>query len=745
MERELNNFLMMKIVALFVSILGLMGVLVTGVDSEAHSRSGFGLLVAGVGLLLMAGLVGWKGRDGKEERSWLSLLVLLGGGYFAVRAWLVGPVGLAIPDLLLVVCLLGGYFVTRCAGEGGRKWVVIGVGLVVVANLVVVGMQKYGGDFFYVWRANPGGDLPATGIFGHRNSLTGFLNGMFFFVLTLMFVGRPPWIRVMMGVLAVAMVGALWLTESRGGFVGLLGGLVAWVVMSLVSLKSHNSRYFGGALIAGVFVAVVGMVSVFTVVKKVEDRRSGVEAEASNRIESSDGERFEYHGMALEVFQRSPLLGSGPRAYSYLSLEEWDPEDLALFHAPPEMAHNEFFQTLSDYGMVGFLILLVLLFMHGVFGIFDVAKKSEGILKIGAAAGLVAVLVQCYFSFLIHIPAIALLVGVLLAILASGVGVSRGVSRKRGGFELTKLGGVVTAVMLLGASLFFIPVFLGARDVENKLNRVDSFEGGLKAVHEMIELGKRGRDPLILEESGRLASRFASVAAQKKDKDFQMKFHEQAKESFEAALEFNPHLSEALIGLPRQHDALGNWEEAEKGHLVAMEKLKVRANQLKPHYYGALSSWLEARRRLRLQGDRGLEDVLGLVREGQRRIGLYEELTYGWARKAPEKELMRALPEWVQFVEGAILMREGHEVWMKRRPRNPELAYGLFVEAGKRFSGCEVLRKGKQAELLKRQRYLSGYVSNLQAGMVKPEEVEQELIDKLLQKEVGLDSGGENR
>ena len=82
--------------------------------------------------------------------------------------------------------------------------------------------------------------------------------------------------------------------------------------------------------------------------------------------------------MAFEIFLDSPVLGQGPRSFSYLSLENWDPDMLWIRIGIPDFAHNEYLQVLSDYGAVGFLIIIVLLIAHGVLGTFQIIGNHDG-------------------------------------------------------------------------------------------------------------------------------------------------------------------------------------------------------------------------------------------------------------------------------------------------------------------------------------------------------------------------------
>ena len=72
----------------------------------------------------------------------------------------------------------------------------------------------------------------------------------------------------------------------------------------------------------------------------ISSERRDLEIEQMSEVPLDDGGRLAMQQMAFEIFLDSPVLGQGPRSFSYLSLENWDPDMLWIRIGIPEFAHN---------------------------------------------------------------------------------------------------------------------------------------------------------------------------------------------------------------------------------------------------------------------------------------------------------------------------------------------------------------------------------------------------------------------
>jgi len=136
---------------------------------------------------------------------------------------------------------------------------------------------------------------------------------------------------------------------------------------------------------------------------------------------------------AAQQFLVSPAIGTGSRSFYFYS-RFFRPDTGGGKAAPTEaeFAHNEYLQMLGDYGIVGLVLILGLLAVHFGSGIKFVraysgyrpvngppVPQSDHLgLTMGALSTLIVIGTLCCFDFLMHLPLIATLAAILLAILA---------------------------------------------------------------------------------------------------------------------------------------------------------------------------------------------------------------------------------------------------------------------------------------------------------------------------------------
>lgn len=119
----------------------------------------------------------------------------------------------------------------------------------------------------------------------------------------------------------------------------------------------------------------------------------------------------------------SPLLGGGPGSFQ-LNYPAWETARLAVARDEARFAgfqnhsHNDYLETLVDYGAPGLLLLLAI--PAAVLGRFCFAKRNPADPAAeGAAAGVVALLALALVDFPLHRPAEAFLFWLFLAIVHS--------------------------------------------------------------------------------------------------------------------------------------------------------------------------------------------------------------------------------------------------------------------------------------------------------------------------------------
>jgi hypothetical protein len=520
------------------------------------------------------------------------------------------------------------------------------------------------------------------------------------------------------------------------------------MVLLILFLKQRRSKFLGIVSIAVVALGIGGIVSSVWMVQRITENRVEKYEEATGRkVEAKvrDGGRVAFQQMGFEIFLDSPVVGGGARAFSYRALEKWDPDTLELWMGDPEFAHNEFVQLLSDYGLVGFALILILLFIHGIVGVINLVNEDDrdsglSIWQLGAAGGLVAMLCQSYFSFIFHFPACVVLCAFQLAILASR---SKEESKRRPVFRFTELvigiGGLGVAAALVFLGVSFFKGYVLSKEAVGKLTAAESADEVITGLETLEKAGNQSWDPKSFEIVARRAMSEANDALQRKDPDVAEKFNLRAKAAFERALELNPNFSAALAGLPRVEDALGNHAAAEEGHQKAMKLIWAREIKLRPYFHAARSSFLQA-----LKSDNDAS-ALNLLREAKSRILKRRKILEPRRELDEEKEIRGIIQAWLNYYEGRAIFQRGNDVWINAKPRNPELALALLLQAQTRYQLSEELVKGKDSRWEKEAKQLKFSVETLEAGQYQPVKLSEEEIRNAIEQEAVLDSDSTTR
>ena len=718
---------------------------VTGIDLIT-SRIGVGL--AGLGLTLCVVSILRVLNPPQGSRPWLTIFSLLGAGYLVGRALLGGPEGLAVHDVALVLSAIGIYLSVSSAGREVRGFWIMLLAVVGMANVGLAFSQLGLENSFYFWQSGGADEGHAIGLFAHYNAFASFLNGTVFFFLSYTFFGRNFAARWACALLSVGLIVCLVMRQLRGGWLSFVVGGSLWMVLLVLFLKQRRSKFLGIVSIAVVALGVGGIVSSVWMVQRITEKRvEKYEEDTGRKVEAkvSDGGRVAFQQMGFEIFLDSPVVGGGARAFSYRALEKWDPDTLELWMGDPEFAHNEFIQLLSDYGLVGFVLVLALLFIHGILGVINLVSEDDrdsglSIWQLGAAGGLVAMLCQSYFSFIFHFPACVVLCAFQLAILASQ---SKEKPKNRPVFRFTELvigiGGLGVAAALAFLGINFFKGYLLSKEAVQKLMVAESVEDVFTGLETLEKAGDRSWDPKSFEIVARRAMLEANTALQGNDPAVTEKFNLRAKAAFERSLELNPNFSAALAGLPRVEDALGNHAAAEEGHQKAMKLIWAREIKLRPYFHAARSSFLQA-----LKSDNDAI-ALDLLREAKSRILKRREILEPRRELDEEKEIRGIIQAWLNYYEGRAIFQRGNDIWINAKPRNPELALAFLLEAQTRYQLSEKLVKGKDPRWEREAKQLKFSVETLEAAQYQPVKLSEEQIGNAIEKEAVLDSNPATR
>jgi O-antigen ligase len=252
----------------------------------------------------------------------------------------------------------------------------------------------------------------ASGPFGIPNSLAAFL--LLLLPAAVRQAGRRdagaiP--RILYGGAAAFFAVGLVLTISRGAWLGLALALAVW------PLFAGRRRWFwrlGGTVAVLGAVLAVGAALYFAV-PQVKERLDALVRDSGERTRP-----IMWKG-AWQIFQQHPAFGGGAGAYNVL-FEQFRPE---RYQDAPQWAHNDYLNTLSDYGVTGF----ILFFGACAFIAWRSVRGSEPVMgppsssfdhrlvTRGLVVGMLAFWLQLFVDFHLKIPALAMILAALSALI----------------------------------------------------------------------------------------------------------------------------------------------------------------------------------------------------------------------------------------------------------------------------------------------------------------------------------------
>jgi len=182
----------------------------------------------------------------------------------------------------------------------------------------------------------------SAGMFGSPNALAGLLELMIPAGLVLLGSRAVSWpAKILAAWLAALFLFALVLTGSRGGWIATGLTVLAWPLLG----ASDWRRKALGLAVAAVLVAGLGL-ALHRLSPAVRERAQPFlegKFEASRPLIWRSG---------LKLWADAPWLGTGAASYNVL-FDRHRPDG---FQLEPEWTHNDYLNTLGDYGVVGFVL-----------------------------------------------------------------------------------------------------------------------------------------------------------------------------------------------------------------------------------------------------------------------------------------------------------------------------------------------------------------------------------------------------
>ena len=186
-------------------------------------------------------------------------------------------------------------------------------------------------------------DGRASGTFGIPNSLAALLISIIPLLIVIGITTKKSVnLRILCFYLAIMFCGGIVITGSRGGSIGFICALL--VLPYFVTRRVIDRLKFFFAVV------IVGVVIFLTVYFYVDSYKQRVDYLVDYRGESS--RKILWHA-SWEIFKKHPLIGSGAASFDHY-FEHYRLDSLQL---RARYTHNDYLNTLSDYGLLGFILL----------------------------------------------------------------------------------------------------------------------------------------------------------------------------------------------------------------------------------------------------------------------------------------------------------------------------------------------------------------------------------------------------
>ncbi len=222
--------------------------------------------------------------------------------------------------------------------------------------------------------------------------------------------------KVVIGYASLVILAGIGVTISRGGWIA-TGAAV--LVFFAVLIRKPGFR-----IPAFLFLAVLLAFGIWFVGSAQSSKQRFEQAYASGKLEDI---RFQLWQPAIQMWQDHFWTGVGPAHFDQ-RFPAYRPVEV---QARPNRVHNDYLNTLADWGMVGTVLVVAvwLLLFHGVWRCWKYVQRTSNdqsnrqsnraSFVLGAAVGLLALLLHGVVDFNFHIPANAIVAVTLMALLTA--------------------------------------------------------------------------------------------------------------------------------------------------------------------------------------------------------------------------------------------------------------------------------------------------------------------------------------
>lgn len=255
--------------------------------------------------------------------------------------------------------------------------------------------QYFGFEFLHV-ASQPFGGARSFSTLGNPVFLAAFL-GMSLPLTGYAFIrsGGGPY-RWLLGMAAISSFVCLLISYARSGWLGFLGALVFLAYEGRISFRPYRRQILALSAVALILILVGGLF--MGALREVLSRT--YERVVTLPTQTGMGTRISIWQSTLEMIADRPVLGYGPEVF----MEVFPPYRKMSFirlegeEAMPDRAHNDLLQVTANFGLVGLISYLWILFAFGL-----VARKVLRCARGSVFHGAVTALLAACIAYLVQI------------------------------------------------------------------------------------------------------------------------------------------------------------------------------------------------------------------------------------------------------------------------------------------------------------------------------------------------------
>ena len=405
----------------------------------------------------------------------------------------------------------------------------------------------------------------ASGFFICPNHFSGFIEVMALLAASHTIWGRTTiFFRLLSGYAALLLLVGVAISGSRGGYLSLTVGFIVLLTLSFTASVLIKKKQ----LLLSIFIAIgtsallfAGIYSLLFLNQNLSDRVA--------QINDPENCRLLLWSAAIQQFHLSPIWGTGGFSYLYYGRLFRD----VTIQNDPIHVHNDYLQVLSDYGVAGFTLLLILLLTHLSAGVSAFRKLSASslirsqdlhsdrlALNIGCLSAVADYLVHSFVDFNMQLPLNAFMMAVVLASLANPGAPSEAISIGRIDDAFRSLLRYCIPLLALAAMIYGLPMIRGEYLAErarvalrdnHQLEALNWARRGTSSIHD---------NPELYYYQGEAALELLQI-----DKNTQKEtdlLKRETVDSFTLGLKVFPYDSRLSVSLAQALATVGNYDQA---------------------------------------------------------------------------------------------------------------------------------------------------------------------------------------